>query len=67
MEQTKEEHYKLWNNCEALDVIKVVLEKEEYIGFLKGNILKYKLRNKGQDENDNIKVKNYQTELNKYI
>jgi hypothetical protein len=67
MEQTKEEHYQLWNNYEALDVIKVVLTKDEYIGFLKGNILKYKLRNKGQDENDNIKVKNYQTELNKYI
>lgn len=67
MEQKKEEHYQLWNYYEALDVIKLVLTKEEYIGFLKANILKYKLRNKGQDESDNIKAKDYQTELNKFI
>ena len=67
MEQTQEEHYQLWNYYEALDVIKLVLTKEEYMGFLKANILKYKLRNKGQDEADNVKVKDYQEELNKYI
>jgi len=57
-------HYLLWDDFEAIDVIKLSLTSEEYKGFLKGNILKYKLREKGQDESDNIKVQDYKRELN---
>tara|TARA_R110000796_G_scaffold173474_2_gene290418 strand:- start:1820 stop:2029 length:210 start_codon:yes stop_codon:yes gene_type:complete len=63
----KEKHYQLWNDYEALDVIKECLTFEEYIGFLKGNILKYKLRSKGQDLKDVEKIKNYSLELNKLL
>ena len=64
-------HYELWENFEAIDVIKLALTDEEYKGFLKGNILKYRLRaGKKNIENDNIikdinKSIDYQKELNK--
>ncbi len=64
-------HYELWENFEAIDVIKLALTDEEYKGFLKGNILKYRLRaGKKNIENDNIikdisKSIDYQRELNK--
>ncbi len=57
-------HYELWNDFEAIDVIKASLTPEEYKGYLKGNVLKYKLRDKGQDESDKVKIKDYQNELN---
>jgi hypothetical protein len=57
-------HYKLWSDFEVIDLIKHTLTKEEYIGALKFNILKYKLRDKGQDEADLIKARDYQRELN---
>lgn len=57
-------HYLLWDDFEAIDVIKLSLTPEEYKGFLKGNILKYKLREKGQDESDRVKVQDYKRELN---
>tara|TARA_R110000764_G_scaffold78008_1_gene155672 strand:+ start:2214 stop:2456 length:243 start_codon:yes stop_codon:yes gene_type:complete len=63
----KEKHYELWTDFEALDVLKYCLTKSEYIGFLKGNILKYKLRSKGQDLKDEEKIKNYTIELNKLL
>ena len=64
-------HYELWENFEAIDVIKLALTDEEYKGFLKGNILKYRLRvGKKNIENDNIikdinKSIDYERELNK--
>ena len=57
-------HYNLWTDFEVIDLIKNTLTKEEYIGALKFNILKYKLRDKGQDEADLIKARDYQRELN---
>jgi hypothetical protein len=39
-----EKHYELWPGTQALDVMKATLSHEEFIGFLKGNILKYQLR-----------------------
>ena len=59
-------HYELWNEFEAIDVLKTVLSKDEYIGFLKGNILKYQLRAGKKDniEKEMEKIKDYQTELN---
>ena len=64
-------HYELWENFEAIDVIKLALTDEEYKGFLKGNILKYRLRaGKKNIENDNIikdinKSIDYERELSK--
>ena len=63
----KEKYYQIWAGCEALDVLKSCLTKSEYIGFLKGNILKYKLRSKGQDLKDEEKIRNYTIELNKLL
>lgn len=37
-------HYKLFPDMIAFDVIKAVLTPEELRGYLKGNILKYRLR-----------------------
>ena len=58
-------HYELWENFEAIDVIKLVLTDEEYKGFLKGNILKYQLRlGKKDDVSKEIeKIKDYEREL----
>jgi hypothetical protein len=61
----REVRYDLWKDFQAIDLMKKVLTTEEYVGFLKGNILKYKLRDKGQDFEDNIKVKAYQGFLDK--
>jgi len=60
-------HYELWNDFETIDIIKNTLTEDEYKGFLKGNILKYKLRDKGQDESDKIKIQDYKNELNKLL
>lgn len=37
-------HYRLEGIKEVLDVIRYVLSEEEYLGFLKGNVIKYVLR-----------------------
>ena len=60
-------HYELWENFEAIDVIKLVLTEEEYRGFLKGNILKYRLRVGKKDDvlKEIEKIKDYERELNK--
>ena len=58
-------HYELWENFEAIDVIKLVLTDEEYKGFLKGNILKYQLRLGKKDEvsKEIEKIEDYKREL----
>ncbi len=62
-------HYELWNDLEAIDVIKAMLTPEEYNGFLKGNILKYQLRLGKKDNVDKelAKIKDYQAELNSLL
>jgi hypothetical protein len=59
----KEEHYQLWPGIEALDVMAGTLSREEFIGFLKGNILKYQLRlgkkNGEPSEKDIQKINTY--------
>lgn len=40
----KPPHYMLSNGIEAIDVIRGVLTVEEYIGWCKGNALKYQFR-----------------------
>lgn len=59
--------YGLWGDFETIDLIKSQLTKEEYIGALKFNILKYRLRNKGCDKEDQIKAADYQRELNELL
>ena len=61
----KSKHYEIWKDFEAIDVLKNCLKKEEYIGFLKGNILKYQLRlGKKDDVSKEIeKIKDYKKEL----
>jgi len=41
---THPNHYQLWDHFETMDVIRKTLTTEEFEGFLKGNILKYRLR-----------------------
>lgn len=62
-------HYELWNGFEAIDIIKNILSKDEYIGYLKGNILKYQLRvgKKDNVEKEKEKIKDYQNELNEIL
>ena len=50
---------------EPLDIIKMSLTKEEYKGYLKGNVLKYRERAqfKGNAEQDYAKAKFYFGEL----
>ncbi|RLF44925.1 MAG: hypothetical protein DRN17_03545 [Thermoplasmata archaeon] len=60
-------HYKLFSNdkrkadeLEALDIIKASLTEEEFKGYLKGNQLKYLLRHKNKNgEEDLRKAKRY--------
>lgn len=61
----KSKHYEIWKDFEAIDVLKNCLNLEEYVGFLKGNILKYQLRlGKKDDVSKEIeKIKDYKNEL----
>ena len=53
-------HYQL-NGVEAIDIIKTILTPEEYLGYLKGNALKYIIREpyKGNPAQDVAKAKWY--------
>lgn len=61
----KAKHYEILPGLESIDVIKRVLTKEEYIGALKFNILKYQLRlgKKDSIEKDQEKIQDYLREL----
>jgi len=65
----KVSHYNIWDGFEAIDLMKKVLTKEEYIGFLKGNILKYQNRLGKKDDvfKEIIKIKDYTAELNEML
>ena len=43
-------HYKLKDGLETIDVIKATLTEEEFIGFCKGNALKYQFRAGKKDQ-----------------
>jgi len=62
----KPPHYELWDGTEAFDIIKQVLTPEELQGYLKGNVLKYRLRagNKDNTQQDIDKANWYQNKLN---
>ena len=53
-------HYEIYDGLEAIDIIENTLTKEEFIGFCKGNILKYQLRmGKKDGTDDTAKIKKY--------
>ena len=62
-------HYRIPGlEVEALEVIRGVLTREEYIGYLRGNILKYQIRaNKKGGEEDLQKSIAYSTELEIFL
>jgi len=59
-------HYNIWNGFEAIDLMKTILTREEYIGYLKGNIIKYQLRLGKKDDvsKEMVKINDYTAELN---
>ena len=58
-------HYDVFPDAKAIEIIEKVLTTEEFIGFLKGNTLKYRLRAGFKDvvEQDIDKAKWYQRYL----
>jgi hypothetical protein len=49
-------------------VMEAVLTREEFIGFLKGNVIKYSMRQgKKQDSDDGGKAKHYMMKLNEVL
>jgi hypothetical protein len=60
-------HYQLAPDWEAIEVIQNSLTRAEYIGYLKGSFLKYKLRagDKGDAQKCIDKANWYKRELNK--
>lgn len=61
----KPKHYMLFPDMEVIDLIQQVLSPAEFRGFMKGNILKYRLRagNKDNPRQDIAKADWYQGEL----
>ena len=66
MNISENEHHLIWAETQSIDFIKTVLTKDEYIGFLKGNILKYQLRLGKKDDvrKELKKIQDYTNELN---
>lgn len=54
-------HYLTFPDMQAIDIIKQVLTTEEFLGYCKGNILKYRLRagEKGEPLIDIAKADKY--------
>lgn len=52
---------------EPWDIMKADFTREEFIGFLKGNILKYLLRKKGSDLQDFEKIEHYAKKLQEVL
>ena len=69
LKNTKATHYNLWLDTDSIDIIKANLTKEEYVGALKFNILKYQLRLGKKDciESDMEKIEDYKRELNSIL
>jgi len=62
-------HHLIWGDTQSIELIEDFLSKEEYIGFLKGNILKYQLRLGKKDDvaKELKKIQDYTNELNKLL
>lgn len=63
------EYYKLWFGMQPFELHKKLLTREEYIGFLKGNIIKYQMRlgNKDDVTKEQAKIATYRTELEQLL
>ena len=61
-------HYEIFPGVEAIEVIAASMTKEEFRGYCKGNMLKYRLRagNKDPLEQDIAKANTYLDLYNKY-
>lgn len=62
------DHYNIDPNFEVIKALKAWLTKEEFIGFCKGNVIKYNVRalHKGDPETDYKKAEYYQKQINNY-
>ena len=54
-------------NIEPWDIMQADFTREEFIGFLKGNIIKYCLRKKGSDLQDFEKIEHYARKLQEVL
>ena len=65
MDIENNKHHELWNGVQSIDIMEAYLTKQEYIGFLKGTILKYQLRlgKKDNNEKEIAKIADYRREL----
>ena len=54
-------------DIEPWDIMQADFTREEFIGFLKGNILKYLLRKKGSDLQDFEKIEHYAKKLREVL
>lgn len=54
-------------DIEPWDIMRADFTKEEFIGFLKGNIIKYCLRKKGSDLQDFEKIEHYAKKLQEVL
>ena len=61
-EQVGGDHYKTMA-MQPWEVMEAVLTHEEFIGFLKGNIIKYAMRNGRKDSDDAGKARHYKKKL----
>lgn len=59
---TNSKHYETLN-IQPWEIMEANFSKEEFIAYLKGNIIKYTLRSKGQDLSDAEKIKHYADKL----
>ena len=59
---TNSKHYETLN-IQPWEIMEANFSKEEFLAYLKGNIIKYTLRSKGQDLSDAEKIKHYAEKL----
>ena len=60
------DHYKDMG-VQPWDVMETVLTKEEFVGFLKGNIIKYAMRQGRKDSDDAGKCLHYKHKLEEVL
>ena len=69
LKNPKSTYYEIFKGLESIDVIEKILTKEELIGAMKYNILKYQLRlgKKDGTKKEIEKIKDYKSALEKYL
>ena len=69
LKNPKSKYYQIYSGLESIDVIEKILSKEEIIGAMKYNILKYQLRlgKKDNIKNEIEKIKDYKQALENYL